>query len=351
MINYSPKYNKIPTDEMVMDTNMFFEEFRHPWEPEGANQEARFRDPQNQISPMPMHMLLSGRLGTGKTATLTWWMLYWMFWHRKQGWIDEHGIRQQYQRVLTNYDVYPLLEEKIGSIGEDKVSDPNTPDEENIKPIALPKGVVGISPKRVPDEKGRMFEVGGVGEWRKACSSAHPMEIAKYRPHWAYGNHIGIDEIADLANNLRAGAAESRVLGAWLRQIRKMRMEGCFATQFVKQIPAGTLGTQIPLFVRLDTLRDAQGKPYETTAMFYDYAGIYYPRSAEKYKKGMDFQLHPPDWVRVLPNIDKVLGCYETEQMVAPEWETQQTKDRIYAEQERALSRRKQARLSKAARK
>ena len=170
------------------------------------------------------------------------------------------------------------------------------------------------------------------------------MEIAKYRPHWAYGNHIGIDEIADLANNLRAGAAESRVLGAWLRQIRKMRMEGVFATQFVKQIPAGTLGTQIPLFVRLDTKRDAKGKPYETTAMFYDYAGIYFPRSAEKYKKGMDFQLHIPDWIRVLPNIDKVLDCYETEQMVAPEWESEQTKNRIYAEQARAMLNRKRAR-------
>ena len=325
---HSSNYRNVQMDEMRMDTNAIYQDFKHPWEPYNSGmQEYRSRTPKPQKSFMPVHMLISGRLGTGKTASATWLAIYLMKLHRSHGWYDEHGIWQQDQRVISNYDIFPLLDEEIGSL---QLTDSD-------EPIALPRGVIGISPKRIKDEETKvMYEQPGVGEWRKACSPDIVNEIAKYRPYWSYRNHIVIDEIADHVSNLRAGAQESRSMGAWLRQIRKMGMEGIFATQMIRQIPSGTVGAQIPIFVRIDAVRDDTGKPIEAVAMFYDYAGLYFKSSEFKYKGGMSFMEQKPDWIRIFPNLDKILPLYETEQLATPAWESDATKRRIQAEYDRA---------------
>ena len=257
--------------------------------------------------PQPVNFLLTGTRGTGKSLATSAIGKVYADKFEKRRHLKPDGQRQ---RVLSNYWHRSA---------------------DNAGPVAF---------KRIPVQNpatGRMdLET---LEPVPPCHIDHPVTIPAERPQWSNNAIVLIDEFADYASNLRATAREARDFGAWGRQMRKQGTEIFCNTQFLNQIPGGTVGVQMDIFGRLDYDRSAD----EITVQCYDWYGQFYAESGQQNQKhGMDFVSKRYDWAFTICGISKLFNPkeYDTNQVIPAVWlpederkrilENQMTKDEVW---------------------
>lgn len=267
----------------------------------------------------PLNTLITGRRGEGKTLTLTYMMEWWAANLAK---IElAPGI---HQRVITNYHVDGVAE--AGPLAL-------------VPPIAdIGEGVEVSRGEHETDE-----EWAAQMEPVMPCNVENPMIIAKSWPVWCYDSKLGIDEVADLVNHLRAGGTEARLMSGFMRQQRHFGIEMTAATQFIHQIPKSTVALQFDLFVRLrSNLKrpgqegfywDAEKKAYGIVVMrFYDFFSNVWNCDRKYQGRHLDWSM-PCDWETEITGISSMFGRYDTTQIVPPSWAKPEQKAKMMAGQ------------------
>ena len=264
----------------------------------------------------PLNVLITGRRGEGKTVTLT-FMLEW--WAARLAEIEfAPGI---HQRVITNYHVEGVA--NAGPLAR-------------VAPTADIAGGVEVSRSDETDEEweAQLEEV-------LPCHIDNPMRMAKEWPEWGYNSKLGIDEVADITNHLRAGGTEARQMSGFMRQQRHMGIEMYAATQFIHQIPKSTVALQFDLFVRLNSnfkrpgeegfYWDPEKKAHGIVVMrFYDFFSNIWNCEKKYNGRYLDWTM-PCDWETEITGISSMFGRYDTTQIVPPSWVDKAQKARMLA--------------------
>lgn len=220
----------------------------------------------------PLVILMMGRRGGGKTLAMS-------------GLADVEATR--YREKKTGYEVWSNYELRFPKFCP--------PCKELYE--ARRRGIP-LPPSDVPDDHiGHLF---------------HPKlldYLIKY-PHYASRKLICIDELASAFPSRRAMANANVEFSNFLTQIRKLRSECIFTTQFPQVVDVQVL-LQVDLFVRCKSIMGGKAVVME----FHDWWGQFTGDDSRK--------MWPPepdtfDWRRALLNTDKLFGTYDTYEIIAP---------------------------------
>jgi len=223
--------------------------------------------------------------------------------------LRENGLPEwtQFQRVLANYEIKSVNAE----------------------------GPLALIMDRGDDESAKSTPL-------LPCGPTILKEIMYGFPAWADGAFLFVDEIGEVASNLRAMGAEAVDLGAFLVQVRKLNINLFACTQRLGALPRN-VSWQIDMYLKprdLSLWDDYGGSVWIDQ---FDYGGNIIPPEvwAAKYsRRQIDFS--NPDDSKRLVGLRSQFGNYNTRSFIVPHFFDEDRRQAIMQNREQAEQRRRQ---------